>query len=75
MNSIGCPVCSAPLSVRAAEGRKSHKPFIMLVCDINPRHFRGFITDQEYVRGVLDRQSDGPGTKEPVRGRGRVGGV
>ena len=27
----------------------------MLVCAIDGRHFRGFITDREYVRRVLDR--------------------
>lgn len=45
MNTIGCPVCSKPLSVTVAKGRKSNKPFIMLKCDVDGRHFRGFITD------------------------------
>ncbi len=55
MKKINCPICSNPLSVKAAEGRKSRKPFIMLVCDHDPRHFRGFITHQEYVREVLEK--------------------
>jgi hypothetical protein len=55
MKEIGCPVCSSPLSVRAAEGRKSRKPFIMLICDRDPRHFRGFITHQEFVKEVMDK--------------------
>jgi hypothetical protein len=71
MKQIGCPVCSNPLSVRAAEGRKSGKPFIMLVCDKDPRHFRGFITHQEYVRSVLDRTSKKDGLKTQSKGRGR----
>jgi hypothetical protein len=53
MKKIGCPVCASPLSVRAARGRKSNKPFIMLVCDRDARHFRGFITYQEFVRAVM----------------------
>jgi hypothetical protein len=55
MKKIGCPVCSSPLSVRAAEGRKSRKPFIMLICDRDPRHFRGFITHQEFVKEVMEK--------------------
>ena len=53
MNTIGCPVCSNPLSVTVAKGRKSNKPFIMLKCKQDGRHFRGFITDQDFVRRIL----------------------
>ncbi len=56
MNNINCPICSHALSVRAAKGRKSNKPFIMLVCQKDGRHFRGFITDQQYVKKVLEDQ-------------------
>lgn len=63
MNTIGCPVCSNPLSVKVAHGRKSNKPFIMLKCDTDGRHFRGFITDQSYVKRVLDEHNlKGTGT-------------
>ena len=32
----------------------------MLVCTADPRHFRAFINDQSFVRGVLDRfETDG----------------
>jgi hypothetical protein len=55
MKKIGCPVCSSFLSVRTARGRKSNKPFIMLVCDRDARHFRGFITYQEFVREVMEK--------------------
>ena len=47
-----CPVCSKSLIVRPAEGRKSGKPFIMLICPEDGRHFRGFITDKDYVGRV-----------------------
>ena len=50
---IPCLVCRKPLALRLARGRKSGKPFIMLVCPSDGRHFRGFISDQTYVRGVL----------------------
>ena len=63
MNSINCPICSNPLSVRIAHGRKSNKPFIMLKCDNDGRHFRGFITDQTYVNRVINEKVlDGTGT-------------
>ncbi|MDD4635777.1 MAG: hypothetical protein WC231_01365 [Dehalococcoidales bacterium] len=54
MNAICCPICSQPLSVSVAKGRKSGKPFIMLKCNQDGRHFRAFITDKAYVRRVLD---------------------
>ena len=57
MNTIQCPICSNPLSVTVARGRKSNKPFIMLKCDRDGRHFRGFITDQAYVKKVLEEQT------------------
>ena len=52
---VSCPVCHAFLVFRPARGRKSGKPFIMIICPDNARHFRGFISDQAYVAGVLDR--------------------
>ena len=50
---IPCLVCRNPLALRLARGRKSGKPFIMLVCPSDGRHFRGFISDREYVGQVL----------------------
>ena len=66
MKEILCPICTNPLSVRVARGRKSNKPFIMLKCDKDGRHFRGFITDQEYVSRVL--------TESNLQGTGSEGG-
>jgi len=57
MKEIKCPICSNNLSVRIAKGRKSNKLFIMLVCQQDGRHFRGFITDQQYVKTVLSTRS------------------
>ena len=50
-----CPVCGIDISVRPARGRKSNKPFIMLICPADGRHLRGFITDQAYVNEVANR--------------------
>ena len=55
LSSVPCPVCSAPIDSRPAKGRKSGKPSIMMVCPANGRHFRGFITDREYVASVFAR--------------------
>ena len=52
---IPCLVCGDPLSVRPARGRKSGKPFVMMVCSRDGRHFRGFVTDQAYVGELLAR--------------------
>ena len=57
---IPCVVCGGLLALRVAHGRKSGKPFLMLVCTEDGRHFRAFINDQSFVRGVLDRfETDG----------------
>ena len=50
-----CLICGDSLTVRMARGRKSGKPFVMLVCGRDGRHFRGFITDQTYVGELLSR--------------------
>ncbi|MBI4203211.1 MAG: hypothetical protein HY532_08895 [Chloroflexi bacterium] len=59
VTTLPCPLCRAPLDVRLARGRKSGKAFIMLVCPADGRHFRGFITDRQYVSGVLAK-AEGP---------------
>ena len=56
--SISCLVCGTALLVRSARGRKSGKPFLMLMCRRDGRHFRAFVNDQAYVRSVLDRLED-----------------
>ncbi len=58
---IPCVVCGGPLALRVAHGRKSGKPFLMLVCTKDGRHFRAFINDQAYVRNVLDGVDSGGG--------------
>ncbi|MBI4337350.1 MAG: hypothetical protein HY683_05930 [Chloroflexi bacterium] len=61
MNTVACLVCGGPLTVRMARGRKSGKPFLMLVCSRDGRHFRGFVSDQRYVKQVLARVSGSEG--------------
>ena len=51
--AISCLVCNGPLELRVAHGRKSNKPFLLLICPVDGRHFRGFIADREYVAGVI----------------------
>ena len=56
--SIPCLVCKEPLKVKLTRGRKSGKPFVMLICSQDGRHFRAFINDQEYVSRVLKSVGD-----------------
>lgn len=49
-----CLVCGIAFAVRPARGRISGKPFIMIICPADGRHFRGFITYQPYVMGVVE---------------------
>ncbi len=55
---IPCLVCKEPLRVKLTRGRKSGKPFVMLICSQDGRHFRAFINDQEYVSRVLESAED-----------------
>ena len=50
---ISCLVCHGSLELRVAHGRKSNKPFLLLICPVDGRHFRGFIADKEYVEKVI----------------------
>ena len=52
--SLHCPVCGQPLSFRIARGRKSGKPFLMVMCLLDGRHFRGFIGDRDYLAKLLE---------------------
>ncbi len=50
-----CLICGEALTVRLAKGRKSGKPFVMLICSRDGRHFRAFINYQPYVVEVIKR--------------------
>jgi hypothetical protein len=50
-----CPICGETLDLSLARGRKSGKPFVMLRCLVDGRHFRAFITHRPYVEKMLDR--------------------
>jgi hypothetical protein len=72
---LPCLVCGAQLAVRVARGRKSGKPFVMIICPLDGRHFRGFIGDREYVgrvaraAGILGEDQSGP-SPPPAGGGG-----
>jgi rRNA processing protein Gar1 len=42
------------MAFQIARGRKSGKPFLMVKCLRDGRHFRGFVGDQVYVRKLLE---------------------
>jgi len=67
MKAINCPICSNELTIKMARGRKSNKPFIMLKCDVDGRHFRGFITDQNFIGKILSQNGEIP-TSKPTGG-------
>ena len=52
---VPCLVCQQRLELRMAKGRRSGKPFLMIICPRDGRHFRGFINDRVYVDKVLAR--------------------
>jgi len=61
--SLQCPVCNEPMAFQIARGRKSGKPFLMVKCLRDGRHFRGFVDDREYVTRLLERLELGNSTK------------
>jgi hypothetical protein len=52
-NTPRCPICNESLVIRLAKGRKSGKAFVMLVCAVDGRHFRGFISHRPYVEQFI----------------------
>jgi hypothetical protein len=53
-NTLSCPICNESLLIRLARGRKSGKVFVMFVCAVDGRHFRGFINHQSYVKQFIE---------------------
>ena len=65
--SLLCPVCSEPMAFQIARGRKSGKPFLMVKCLRDGRHFRGFVGDKIYVEKLLEHLEAG-NIKPPADG-------
>jgi hypothetical protein len=42
------------MAFQIARGRKSGKPFLMVKCLHDGRHFRGFVGDRDYVAQLLE---------------------
>ena len=57
MNAITCLVCEGPIDIRFATTRKSQKPCINMRCQRDGRHFRAFITDQDFVERMMAEAS------------------
>jgi predicted RNA-binding Zn-ribbon protein involved in translation (DUF1610 family) len=57
--SLQCPVCGDPMGFQIARGRKSGKPFLMVKCLRDGRHFRGFVGDRGYVQRLLESIEQG----------------
>jgi predicted RNA-binding Zn-ribbon protein involved in translation (DUF1610 family) len=65
--SLQCPVCKDPMAFQIAKGRKSGKPFLMVKCLRDGRHFRGFVGDQVYVRKLLEHLERGNGSETVMK--------
>lgn len=53
--NLNCHICQSSLKVKLCYGRKSGKPGVSLSCPVDGRHLRAFVTDKEYVQGVMER--------------------
>ena len=49
-----CPVCQRTLRFKLTRSKKRDAVSVMFYCAL-PRHFRGFVNDQNYVRAIMDR--------------------
>ncbi len=60
MTEVRCPVCAMALKLTTARSRKAKIPrtFLMLACPKDGRHFRGFISDKDFVQRTLDAAED-----------------
>jgi predicted RNA-binding Zn-ribbon protein involved in translation (DUF1610 family) len=65
--SLQCPVCGEAMAFQIARGRKSGKPFLMVKCLQDGRHFRGFVGDKIYVEKLLEHLEAG-NIKPPADG-------
>ena len=74
MIDVKCPICAEPLRFSIASSRKAKrkKAFVMLVCPKDGRHFRGFISDQQWVGRLVEAQTD---TDSRPTGTGRGTGT
>jgi uncharacterized protein YbaR (Trm112 family) len=50
---LRCPVCAGPLELKLAHGKRTGKVFVMLICPVNGKHLRAFISDKDFVGSVL----------------------
>ena len=53
ISTVCCPVCGADLKVKFSTSKRG-KVSLSLACPNDGRHFRGFINDPAFVRGVVD---------------------
>ena len=53
--ALHCHLCQSPLDLRLARGRKSGKPFVLMICPVDGRHIRAFVADAAYVQNLMDR--------------------
>ena len=53
--SLNCHICQTPLRLKLCFGRKSGKPGVSISCPADGRHLRAFVTDKDYVQGIMER--------------------
>ena len=53
--SLNCHICQTSLKVKLCYGRKSGKPGVSISCPADGRHLRAFVTDKDYVQGIMER--------------------
>lgn len=49
-----CPVCGSILEISLRKTKATGKDFINIVCLIDPKHYRAFINDQDFVRKTVE---------------------
>ena len=64
LGNVRCPLCQTALRFSLASSRRAKvkKHFVMLVCPTDDRHFRGFISDQQFVGRLIAQTEAATGT-------------
>ena len=52
MKQIPCLICQGPVNLTLHTRKKTGKQILMLLCEVDSRHYRAFINDEAFVRSV-----------------------
>lgn len=58
---LNCPVCGGSLAFKLAHSKRTAKVFVMMMCPVNGKHLRAFISDKGFVDSALAKLEEKTG--------------